>query len=86
MYKYRVVTVALVSMFALSSRYPVSQIQTKVAGEVAGVFIPYSLPNPDGCKNCNLQCPLQTGSHTYINVLPVLKIYPDVSTGITPKR
>ncbi|XP_052766034.1 NPC intracellular cholesterol transporter 2-like [Mya arenaria] len=56
----------------------VSAVKTKVYGQVAGIFVPYSLPNTDGCVSCNLTCPLTSGAHTYVNVFPVLAIYPDI--------
>ena len=51
----------------------------KVYGIVAGIPVPYSLPKANGCKDCNLSCPLSSGDHKYVNIFPVLKTYPDVS-------
>lgn len=58
----------------------VSAVKTHVYGIVAGVPVPYSLPNENGCLNCNLNCPLAADtSNSYINIFPVLKSYPVVS-------
>jgi len=60
----------------------VNEITTKVFGIVAGIPIPYQLPKADGCDGCNLQCPLQPGTHKYVNVFPVLKEYPDIKLAV----
>ncbi|XP_053399321.1 NPC intracellular cholesterol transporter 2-like [Mercenaria mercenaria] len=57
-------------------------ITTKVYGIVAGIPIPYQLPKSNGCKGCNLNCPLITGSHRYINVFPVLQSYPEIRIAV----
>ena len=54
-------------------------VTAKVYGIVAGIPVPYSLPKANGCKDCNLSCPLSSGDHKYVNIFPVLKTYPDVS-------
>lgn len=45
-----------------------------------GVEMPFPLPNPDGCVNHGLTCPIKKGEPLdYIATLPVLKAYPKVS-------
>ncbi|KAH3848099.1 hypothetical protein DPMN_090448 [Dreissena polymorpha] len=56
----------------------VTDVQAKVYGEVAGVFVPFALPNPDGCQGCDLTCPLGAGEQSYTNTFPVLAIYPEI--------
>lgn len=41
--------------------------------------IPFPLPNPDGCKDNGLECPLRKGeTYSFLTVLPVRKSYPKV--------
>ena len=57
-----------------------SALTNLVYGIVAGVPVPYPLPNPDACNGCNLNCPVKKDQeYTYINTLPVKQDYPDVS-------
>lgn len=51
-----------------------------VHGIILGVPVAFQLPNPDGCKDSGLTCPLTTGSsYKYGSTLPILKKYPKVS-------
>lgn len=55
-------------------------VKAKVYGIVAGIPVPFSLPNEDACNNCNLECPLVANKpYTYISAFPVLQAYPVVS-------
>lgn len=57
----------------------VSKVTSVVHGIVLGVPIPFALPNPDGCVDSGLICPLKAGGpYTYITTLPVEKKYPKV--------
>lgn len=50
-----------------------------VHGVILGVPVAFQLPNPDGCKDSGLECPLTAGkSYHYQATLPVLKKYPKV--------
>ena len=50
-----------------------------VHGIVAGVPVPYAIPNPNGCVNSGLLCPLRAGqTYKYSATLPILSIYPDI--------
>lgn len=50
-----------------------------VHGVIAGVPVPYPIPNEDGCKS-GIKCPIQKqSSYSYINELPVKSEYPSVS-------
>lgn len=58
----------------------VTSLKANVYGIVAGIPLPFPLPNANACKNCNLQCPLPANSsETYISAFPVLDTYPEVS-------
>lgn len=42
--------------------------------------MPFSLPNPDGCKDSGITCPIKAGQkYTYMSHLPILSSYPRVS-------
>ncbi|KAI8514964.1 Phosphatidylglycerol/phosphatidylinositol transfer protein [Branchiostoma belcheri] len=46
---------------------------------VAGVPIPFPLPNPDGCQDSGLECPLNSSTpYTYTNTVPVQSGYPKI--------
>lgn len=48
-----------------------------------GVEMPFPLPNPNGCVNSGLTCPLTKDTkYEYVATLPVLKTYPKVSTSL----
>lgn len=49
-------------------------------GIVMGVEMPFPLPNPNGCTDSGLECPLKKDQkYAYVATLPVLKSYPKVS-------
>ncbi|XP_019624252.1 PREDICTED: epididymal secretory protein E1-like [Branchiostoma belcheri] len=44
---------------------------------VAGVPLPFPLPNPDGCQDSGLECPLNSSTtYTHTTILPVKSGYP----------
>lgn len=48
-----------------------------VHGIIGGIPLPFQIPNPDGCHNCNLVCPLESGkTYVYKNTIPVSTSYP----------
>lgn len=50
---------------------------------ILGLPVPFKLPNPDGCVDSNLACPLTKGtSYKYIASFPVLKSYPKVKVDV----
>jgi len=50
-----------------------------VHGIVAGVPVPFPIPNPDGCKDSGLTCPLKKGTqYTYSTKIPVKPEYPSI--------
>lgn len=62
-----------------TSDMDVNNVTSLVYGEILGQDIPYPLPKPHACIDCNLNCPLQKGqSYSYINTLPIKKEYPDI--------
>ncbi|KAM9466694.1 NPC intracellular cholesterol transporter 2-like [Clarias gariepinus] len=49
-----------------------------VHGVIAGVPVPFSIPNDDGCKS-GIQCPIQNQkTYSYVNQLPVKTEYPSI--------
>ncbi|CAB3375452.1 Hypothetical predicted protein [Cloeon dipterum] len=56
------------------------KLEAVVHGVIAGLPVPFNLPNPDACTTGGLTCPIQTNTQlTYTNSLPILKVYPRVS-------
>ncbi|KAJ8909621.1 hypothetical protein NQ315_008314 [Exocentrus adspersus] len=54
-----------------------SSLTAVVHGVVLGVPIPFDLPNPDGCKDSGVSCPVASGrSYKYSATLPILQSYP----------
>ncbi|XP_038630214.1 NPC intracellular cholesterol transporter 2-like [Scyliorhinus canicula] len=52
--------------------------QAEVYGILAGIPIPFHIPNTDGCKS-GIQCPIQKmKKYSYINSLPIKSEYPSV--------
>jgi len=61
----------------------VQTVKAVVHGVVLDVPVPFNLPNPDGCVDSGLSCPLQSGgTYTYVASLPVLKKYPRVTVDV----
>lgn len=53
-----------------------------VHGMVAGIPVPFPIPQPDGCKS-GIQCPIEPQKlYSYINQLPVKAEYPAVSVNL----
>jgi len=53
-------------------------LHAQVHGIVAGVSVPFALPNPDGCKS-GITCPIERGqTYTYSATLPISRLYPSV--------
>lgn len=51
-----------------------------VHGIIAGVHVPFPIPNDDGCKS-GIQCPInKQKTYQYVATLPVKSEYPSVST------
>lgn len=58
----------------------VDAVTALVHGIILGVPVAFQLPNPDGCKDSGITCPLKTGEiYKYEAQLPVLRKYPRVS-------
>ncbi|XP_059163712.1 NPC intracellular cholesterol transporter 2-like [Physella acuta] len=54
-------------------------LQSKVFGIVEGIPVPFPLPNPDGCKDSGITCPLVKGqSYVYTSSFKVLDTYPKI--------
>ncbi|XP_028995077.1 NPC intracellular cholesterol transporter 2-like [Betta splendens] len=50
-----------------------------VHGVIAGIPVPFSIPNSDGCKS-GIECPVQKGrNYNYVATLPVKTDYPSIS-------
>ena len=71
---------AVKNLHFLLTAASVTKIQAVVYGVLEGVPIPFPLPNPNGCSNSGVKCPLEKmATYTYHSVIPVKKIYPAVS-------
>jgi Niemann-Pick C2 protein len=58
----------------------VTNVTSIVHGIVAGVPVPFPLPNPNACTDSGLTCPLTAGtSYAYHVALPIKDEYPSVS-------
>ncbi|KAL1505416.1 hypothetical protein ABEB36_004988 [Hypothenemus hampei] len=58
-------------------------LKAVVHGVIMRAAIPFPLPNPDGCKDSGIQCPIQPGSsYSYVTSMPVLSAYPRVTVDI----
>ncbi|EDV27931.1 expressed hypothetical protein [Trichoplax adhaerens] len=58
----------------------IKKIQAVVFGVLEGVPIPFPLPNPNGCSNSGVKCPLEKSAmYKYHSIIPVKKIYPAVT-------
>ncbi|KAJ3659210.1 hypothetical protein Zmor_010911 [Zophobas morio] len=58
-------------------------LKAVVHGVVLGVPFPFDLPNPDGCTDCGITCPITAGqTYSYHTTLPVLKSYPRVTVDV----
>ncbi len=59
--------------------FPALSLKSEVNVILAGVRVPFHLPNPNGCKDSGITCPIKAGSVlTYQTTLPVLKQYPSL--------
>lgn len=57
-------------------------LKNKVTGKIAGIPIPFPLPQADGCKD-GIQCPVVSGqSYRETVVVPVLKEYPTIKVPV----
>ena len=55
------------------------QAHAQVYGIVAGIPVPFPLPNTDGCNGSGISCPIMQGeTYTYSTTLPVSRLYPSV--------
>nr|CAH7745146.1 unnamed protein product [Callosobruchus chinensis]CAH7753766.1 unnamed protein product [Callosobruchus chinensis] len=58
-------------------------LKAVVHGEILGVPMPFDLPNPDGCKDSGLTCPIKAGqTYTYTAALPISVNYPRVTVDV----
>ncbi|XP_029982425.1 NPC intracellular cholesterol transporter 2 [Sphaeramia orbicularis] len=61
-----------------SSNVETDTSKAVVHGIIAGVPVPFPIPNDDGCKS-GIQCPIQKQqSYSYMNSLPVKTEYPTI--------
>ena len=60
-----------------------ANVTSVVHGVISGVPIPFPLPNPDGCRDSGLACPLQPDhAYTYQVSLPIKEEYPSLRVQI----
>lgn len=61
----------------------VDKLSMLVYGHIAGVDIPFPLPNPNACSDCNVDCPVQVGkTYQYRNNIFVKNEYPPISLSV----
>ena len=57
-----------------------AKLTSVVHGVIGRIKVPFPLPNPDGCKNSGLTCPLAANKQvTFKASIPVSTTYPSVS-------
>ncbi|XP_060532037.1 ecdysteroid-regulated 16 kDa protein-like [Cylas formicarius] len=60
-----------------------SSLQAVVHGIILGVPVLFDLPNPDGCKDSGVTCPVENGStYKYVTTMPISSTYPRVTVDI----
>ncbi|RUS80550.1 hypothetical protein EGW08_011690 [Elysia chlorotica] len=63
-----------------SPRNSSDTLASKVYGIVAGIPVPFPLPNPDACKDSAITCPITEGQVlTYKSSFDVLPTYPKIN-------
>uniref|UniRef100_A0A224XVJ4 Putative niemann-pick type c2 n=1 Tax=Panstrongylus lignarius TaxID=156445 RepID=A0A224XVJ4_9HEMI len=61
----------------------ISKIVVKVYGIILGAEVPFPIPNPDGCLNSGLVCPLAADHNfTYTATLHVSRTYPHIAVTV----
>ena len=56
-----------------------NKLTAVVHGIVAGIKVPFPIPQTDACEKCGLVCPLKANtSFSYSTYIPVQKSYPTV--------
>ena len=54
--------------------------EAEIFGIIAGIPVKFNMPNPNGCSQSGLVCPLKPSmEYTYTSQFLVLKSYPNVS-------
>nr|AXU25120.1 Niemann-Pick protein C2 [Cyrtorhinus lividipennis] len=60
-----------------------TEITVKVYGYIVGVPVPFALPNPNGCVDSGIKCPVASGSEvTYTVTMPIRQVYPKLKVDI----
>jgi len=68
---------------SFDSKVNSTKLTAKVHGIVAGVPIPFHVPQSDACTLSGIKCPIVDGtSYVYTLDLPVLKSYPKISVTV----
>lgn len=61
-----------------SSKVASNKCTAVVYGIIAGIPVPFSIPEPDGCKS-GISCPIQSGNkYNYVNKMIVKPEYPNL--------
>ncbi|KAL8602650.1 hypothetical protein ACOMHN_029972 [Nucella lapillus] len=57
-----------------------SKLKAEIFGIIEGIKIGWPMPNPDGCKDSGITCPVSgtAQQYTYASVLPVPKAAPKI--------
>ncbi|KAK2567334.1 NPC intracellular cholesterol transporter 2 [Acropora cervicornis] len=57
----------------------VTSLKVVVQGIIEGVPVPFPIPQPNGCEDHGLDCPLQPNKeYTFKATLPVKSFYPEI--------
>jgi len=66
-----------------SSKQDVNKMVAVVHGVIASIPVPFTLENPDACKNSNIACPMKSGEHyKYQSSIFVKNEYPKISLAV----
>ncbi|XP_050299588.1 ecdysteroid-regulated 16 kDa protein-like [Anthonomus grandis grandis] len=58
-------------------------VKAVVHGVVMGAPVPFNLPNPNGCSESGIECPVKSGNvYKYFTNMPVLTSYPRMTVDI----
>ncbi|KAK9497097.1 hypothetical protein O3M35_004474 [Rhynocoris fuscipes] len=67
----------------IHTKKEIEQINVRVHGIIAGIPVPFKVPQPDACHNSGLICPLpENYNETYTATLPILNKYPKIAVTV----
>lgn len=70
--------------FLSSAEENITAAKTIVHGKIGPVWIPFSVDEPNACKDQGIVCPMTAGKeYTFKTVLPIKALYPSVCMVLT---